>query len=117
MKGGSPHMPTSRFPRFVFNLGASVFVLVLANVFSAAALAQGQRAMTLVDFLNVPRVSDPQLSPDGSQILFVRAEANWNANKPIGHIWRINADGTGQVQMTNGGEGESSPRCSTDAKR
>src|SRR5260221_4005372 len=112
MKGGSPHMPTSRFPRFVFNLGASVFVLVLANVFSAAALAQGQRAMTLLDFLNVPRVSDPQLSPDGSQILFVRSDADWKADKRIGHIWRINPDGSGQVPMTNGAEGETSPRWS-----
>jgi len=26
-------------------------------------------AMTLIDFLNIPRLADPQLSPDGKQIV------------------------------------------------
>ena len=34
----------------------------------------------------------------------------------IGHIYRINADGTGQVQLTFGERGESSPRWSPDGK-
>ena len=38
------------------------------------------------------------------------------ANRRIGHIYRINADGTGQVQLTFGERGESSPRWSPDGK-
>ena len=34
-----------------------------------------------------------------------------------GHIWRINADGSGSVQLTNGTTGESSPRWSPDGTR
>src|SRR5437588_9554220 len=83
---------------------------------AVAPFAVAQRPMTLVDVLNVPRISDPQLSPDGRQILFVQSEANWKTNKRIQHIWRINTDGTGLVQMTSGVDGETSPRWSPDGK-
>jgi Tol biopolymer transport system component len=42
--------------------------------------------------------ADPAWSPDGSQIAFVRRD-------PLGgyeHLWRINVDGTGLVQLTTG---------------
>lgn len=72
--------------------------------------------MTLVDLINVPHLSDPQISNDGTQVLFVRADADWKANKPISHIWRVNVDGTGVVQLTRGAEGENDPRWSPDGK-
>ena len=92
----------SRFIAFAFTISGS--------------LALAQRPMTLVDVLNVPQVSDPQLSPDGKQVLYVLAESNWKANKRISHIWRVNADGSGLVELTSGTEGESSPRWSPDGK-
>jgi dipeptidyl aminopeptidase/acylaminoacyl peptidase len=72
--------------------------------------------MTLVDLINSPQTSDPQLSPDGRQILFVESEANWKTDRRISHIWRINADGSGLIQMTSGADGENSPRWSPDGK-
>jgi dipeptidyl aminopeptidase/acylaminoacyl peptidase len=78
--------------------------------------AYGQRPMTLVDVMNVPQVSDPQIAPDGKQVLFVESEANWKANRRIGHIWKINVDGSGAMQMTSGTDGENSPRWSPDGK-
>jgi len=72
--------------------------------------------MTLVDIINVPQVSDPQLSTDGRQILFVQSQADWKANHRISHIWKINADGSGLAQMTAGADGETSPRWSPDDK-
>ncbi len=65
--------------------------------------------MTIVDLVNVPSLSAPQLSPDGTQVLYVLEEADWKKNKRIGHIWRINSDGTDLVKMTNGETGENSP--------
>lgn len=72
--------------------------------------------MTLIDILDLPLLSDPHISPDGKQVLFVRSEANWKANRRIGHIWRVNADGSGLTQMTAGADGENSPRWSPDGK-
>ena len=61
-------------------------------------------------------VADPQLSPDGKQILVHDRQGDWKANRRIGHIYRINSDGTSQVQLTFGERGESSPRWSPDGK-
>ncbi len=94
--------------------GLAVAMLALTV---GAVLAQAQpRPMTLIDVLNVPRLSDPQLSPDGRQVLYVLAEANWEANKRINQIWRVDADGTDSRQMTNSERGERSPRWSPDGR-
>lgn len=89
---------------------------ILGLVAGPLSLAQAPRPMTLVDLLEVPGVSDPQLSSDGRQSLYVVARADWRANQGIAHIWRINADGSGAVQLTHGENGESSPRWSPDGR-
>ncbi|HMD49828.1 MAG TPA: S9 family peptidase [Bryobacteraceae bacterium] len=83
---------------------------------AAVSYAQAPRPMTLIDVVNVPQVSDPQLSPDGRTILYVEAESNWKSDKRVRHIWKINADGSGLLQMTNGADGETSPRWSPDGQ-
>jgi len=78
------------------------------------ASAQTPRAMTLVDMISIPSLGDPQLSPDGTQLLYTWSTADWAANRRVSHIWRIQRDGTGAIQLTNGPRGESSPRWSPD---
>ena len=95
---------------------ASVWLCSILGV-SALAVGQDKRPMTLVELLEVPRLTDPQPSPDGSELLFVVAEANWKQNRPVAHIWRIGLDGAGLVQMTNGEDGETSPRWSPRGDR
>ncbi len=89
--------------------------VLIAFAISLCAFA-AQRPMTLVDMLNVPRISDPQLSPDGREIVFVQSDANWKADRRINHIWRINTDGSGLAQLTNGTDGEADPHWSPDGK-
>jgi dipeptidyl aminopeptidase/acylaminoacyl peptidase len=68
--------------------------------------------MSFVDVLDMPLLQDPQLSRDGKYVAFVMFRSDWRANRPVSHIYRVNADGTGQVQLTFGERGESSPRWS-----
>ncbi len=89
---------------------------VLISLAVSGAAAQ-QRPMTIVDLINVPSLGDPQISPDGSQLLYVRTDADWDKNETVSHIWRVNADGSGSIQLTNGEDGESSPRWSPDGSR
>jgi dipeptidyl aminopeptidase/acylaminoacyl peptidase len=95
----------------------SMVLLALWSAEATPALAQSARSMTLVDLLNVPQLSDPQLSPDGRAVLYVLAEADWKENKRIGHIWRGLAEGGAEpVKMTAGKEGERSPRWSPEGQ-
>jgi dipeptidyl aminopeptidase/acylaminoacyl peptidase len=88
------------------------WVVLLAVV--PAVQAQTKRHLTLVDLLNVPSLNDPQLSPDGRQVVYTLAQADWKANRRIAHVWRVQSDGTGTVQLTSGAEGETGPRWSPD---
>jgi dipeptidyl aminopeptidase/acylaminoacyl peptidase len=78
--------------------------------------AQSPRPMGIVDFLNVPRLSDPRVSPDGRDVLFTRADSDWKSGKRITHIWRARIGGGEPLQMTNGAENDTSPRWSPDGK-
>jgi dipeptidyl aminopeptidase/acylaminoacyl peptidase len=92
-------------------VGAALVVFLVGS-----GVAVAQRAMTLVDTLNVPNLSAPRLSPDGRQVIYVLSEAQWSANKRIGHLWRVNTDGTALAQVTDGTNGESDPEWSPDGK-
>lgn len=96
------------------NARITATILTLATFFVSGAEAQARRPMTIVDMIDVPSLSDPQLSPDGTQLLYVLSHADWDANRTIAHIWRVNSDGSDPVQLTNGENGESSPRWSPD---
>ncbi len=51
------------------------------------------RTFTVDDAIDMVRVSGPQLSPDGSRILFTRNELDWEENKRESRIWVVGADG------------------------
>ncbi len=93
------------------------FLVAFLLTGGVAAHAQEKRPLSVVDSMALPVLQDPQLSPDGRSILFVMDAPDWTANRRIGHIHRIAADGTGQVQLTFGERGESSPRWSPDGRR
>jgi dipeptidyl aminopeptidase/acylaminoacyl peptidase len=92
-------------------------IALLTATGGSFAHAQAQRPMTIVDLINVPSVSDVQLSPDGSRILYVQSRSDWEENTTISHIWRVDADGTDNIQITAGAEGESSPRWAPQGDR
>ena len=93
------------------------FVLSLGLLLVPFVAAQDKRPMTIVELIDVPSVGSPRLSPDGSQVLYTRTDTDWKKNGRTTHIYRINSDGSGEVQLTNGEDGESSPRWSPDGTR
>ena len=90
-------------------------IVALMVGLSSAPYGQTRRRLMLVDLLNVPRLADPQLSPDGRQILYELAAADWKADKRVSHVWRVGVDGSGTVQMTDG-PGEQGARWSPDGQ-
>jgi dipeptidyl aminopeptidase/acylaminoacyl peptidase len=96
--------------------GTSLILVSALLVAGSVVVAQEKRPLSFVDVLEMPTVSDPQVSPDGKQLLFVMDKPDWKGNRRTGHIYRINTDGSNQVQLTFGERGESNPRWSPDGK-
>jgi len=93
-------------------------IVVLAVLIAAgiAVRAQSPRPMGIVDLLNLPRLGDPEISPDGRTVLFTRGDADWKADRRVTHVWRVSTDGGQPLQLTFGTESESSPRWAPDGK-
>lgn len=65
-----------------------------------SASAQYRRAPALDDLIDMVQVSAPRISPDGSRVLYVRAELkNWKDNKRVSTIWIADADGANARQF------------------
>jgi dipeptidyl aminopeptidase/acylaminoacyl peptidase len=69
--------------------------------------------LTVQHYLNWEQVGDPQISPDGSQIVFTRRWVNTLEDRWDTALWLMNADGTKQRFLLKGG----SPRWSPDGTR
>ncbi len=92
----------------------SVAAGALVALAVSVASAQDKRPMTIVELIDVPQIGSPRLSPDGTQLLYTRSDTDWDDNGRTTHIHRIGTDGSGDIQLTNGENGESSPRWSPD---
>ena len=77
---------------------------------------QAQSVFTVSDLINLKRVTDPQLSPDGRVVAFTIGVVDKAANKTVNQIYTIGIDGTRQKQITSNPSSSSSPRWSPDGK-
>ena len=72
-------------------------------------------ALTMDEVLDMVRVSSPAISPDGSRILYVRNELDWDENERSSRIWVVGADGQGARPFT-GSEDDRSAEWSPDGR-
>jgi dipeptidyl aminopeptidase/acylaminoacyl peptidase len=88
-----------------------------ATAVLAPTHAQTSRPATLVGLAELPRVIDPQLSPDGQFVTYLLSHVDWKANRPIFHLWRQAVAGGRPVQLTSSANGEvPGTRWSPDGK-
>ena len=74
--------------------------------------------MTVEDLLGAVRVTDPQLSPDGRSVAFVRTTTDVASGARNADIWIAAADGSSPPKLLVGGEkSENTPRWSPDGRR
>ena len=69
--------------------------------------------LTVDHFLDMERVGGPQISPDGSQVVFTRSRVDKMADRWQSELWVMNADGSCKRFLTKG----SGPRWSPDGTR
>jgi dipeptidyl aminopeptidase/acylaminoacyl peptidase len=57
--------------------------------------------MSLVQLAELPRILDPQLSPNGQSVVYMLSSADWSASRLVYHLWRKDP-GSSPVALTNG---------------
>jgi dipeptidyl aminopeptidase/acylaminoacyl peptidase len=95
---------------------SSLAIAALVAVVPASVKAQETASDTLLTvnhYLDWEQVSDPQLSPDGSQIVYTRTWVNRLEDRWESALWMMNADGSKARFLTKG----SSARWSPDGSR
>ena len=74
------------------------------------------RPMTVDDLLAVKGVSDPQLSPDGSLVVYVLSELDRATDKSNTSLWLVPASGGPSKRLTTAPGANNHPRWSPDGK-
>jgi dipeptidyl aminopeptidase/acylaminoacyl peptidase len=91
----------------------SLACVAAAPVFAQQTTQRPANRVALEQYLDWEEVSNPQLSPDGTQILFSRRWVDKVNDKWESSIWLMNVDGTHQRSLTQGSDVHWSP----DGKR
>ncbi len=71
----------------------------------------------LVDVFELEWASDPQISPDGSRVVYVRNFMDMMSDRRRSNLWTIDTGGEDHRPLTTGLANDSSPRFSPDGKR
>ena len=72
--------------------------------------------MTPEVMLSLGRLSDPQISPDGSRIIYGVSYTSIEDNRSCRNLFICNADGSGKVQLTRYAKSVNNARWSLDGK-
>ncbi len=89
----------------------SVFLLV----FAVSASAQ-KRSITEKDLFDFVWVGDPQISPDGATVAFVRVTVNAAKTNYDTSIWAVSTSGGEEQRRLTSGTRDTTPRWSPDGK-
>jgi acylaminoacyl-peptidase len=94
------------------------FVGISALVAPANARADAPvKTLTVQDVFNLQLATDPQISPDGRRILYVRQFSDVMTDKRHSNLWIVNTDGTDHRPLTTGNFNDASPRWSHDGSQ
>lgn len=92
----------------------AILCAVLISVF--ISLAQTKHPLTFDAFIDLGRVTDPQISPDGKTVAFVVTYHNKTDNKTNSNVYYIPVDGGTIQQLTNAKGANNTPRWMPDGK-
>jgi dipeptidyl aminopeptidase/acylaminoacyl peptidase len=94
----------------------SFFVLLLlAPPFRASAQETGKHAITFNDLIQMHRVGEAQIAPDGKWVAYTVTTPDVEANRNASNVWIVSTAGGAPLQLTQSGH-DSSPVWSPDGK-
>jgi len=95
-----------------------VLILALALALPWSSLAQTKgKVLDKETFFQMESVSNPQIAPDGSAVVFARGFVDIMKDQNASNLWIIDSKGERLRQLTDGTWRDSSPVWSPDGKR
>src|SRR5262249_8256064 len=99
-------------------IASLISLLIALLVCATASYAQTKSGgLSAMDVFNLEAAGDPQISPDGTRVVYVRQFADLMSDRRCSNLWIINFDGTNNRPLTTGNYGDSQPRWSSDGTR
>jgi Tol biopolymer transport system component len=93
------------------------YSIALPLLFLAAARpAADRRPITETDLFRFVWAADPQISPNGSQVVFVRVNVNEDKDRYETQIFVVPSDGSAQPRPLTSGKSDRSPRWSPSGR-
>jgi acylaminoacyl-peptidase len=90
----------------------AICVILLGS--PAAWADKPAKPLSIDDVFNLQLAVDPQISPDGKRIIYVRQFNEIMTDQRHANLWIVNADGTDNRPVTTGNYNDASPRWSPD---
>jgi len=94
-----------------------LLIAVLACLAAPILGAQSKRPITDQDLLRFVWIADPQISPAGKDVAFVRVVVNEKSDDYETSIWTVPADGSQPPRALTSGTRDTTPRWSPDGTR
>jgi dipeptidyl aminopeptidase/acylaminoacyl peptidase len=95
----------------------SILAVALVLAVHQATPAPARRAITEMDLLRFVWIGDPQISPDGTDVAFVRVAVNKKKDGYDTALWIVPADGSLAPRPFTSGPRDTAPRWSPDGRR
>jgi len=92
-------------------------LLLAVVVLCSLASSQTKHPFTFEEMMQLRRISDPQISPDGKWVVFSAQDVNLDANTKTSHLWIVPVAGGDAKPLTSGASGEERGRFSPDGKK
>ena len=90
---------------------------VLALVPLPASAADPSSGLQPMDVFALEHASDPQVSPDGSRVVYVRGFMDVMKDRRRSNLWLVSEDGSGHRPLTSGNRNDASPRWAPSGDR
>ena len=95
--------------RHIFQITLLVFISLVS--------IKAQNIFKNLDVFDLEYVQNPQISPDGNMVVYVRTEMDIMKDGKSSSLWLINSDGTDHQKLTSNTFNESNPSWSPDGKK
>ena len=97
-------------------MNKKILLFIMVGICATATAQTVKRPFKPSDFLHIPTLDDPQLSPDGKWIAYSLSEVDSAKDKRVSHLWMQSYDGKQSIELTQGTDPASTPKWTPDGK-